>query len=182
MTSVILARMQVHAAAGENEAALGDWELALARHRGRGPLGAGWLEDQACAAQLLVATGRRAEATALAAEALDVARRWNTPGAIGQALRTCARVGPAEDAVPTLDKAVAQLERSPARAELARALADSEVRCAAAAIACAVASPCARRSLSRTNAAPTDSPRQLARSSRRAECACGGQRSQEPIR
>jgi DNA-binding CsgD family transcriptional regulator len=124
MTSVILARMQVRAAAGDHDGALGDWELALARQRGRGPLGAGWLDDQARAAELLRDIGRPADATALAAEALDVARRWNTPGAVGQALRASARVGAGEDAVPLLEEAVAQLERSPARAELARALAD----------------------------------------------------------
>jgi DNA-binding CsgD family transcriptional regulator/tetratricopeptide (TPR) repeat protein len=124
MTSALLARMQVRAAAGDHERALVDWELALARQRGRGPLGAGWLDDSARAAELLRATGRPTEATTLTAEVLDVARRWNTPGAIGQALRACARIGAADDAVALLEDAVAHLERSPARAELARALAD----------------------------------------------------------
>ena len=124
MTSVILARMQVRATGGDHDGALEDWELALARQRGRGPLGAGWLDDQARAAELLRDIGRPADATALAAEALDVARHWNTPGAVGQMLRASARVGAGQDSVPLLEEAVAHLERSPARAELARALAD----------------------------------------------------------
>jgi DNA-binding CsgD family transcriptional regulator len=55
---------------------------------------------------------------------LVAARRWDTPGAIGQALRTRGLIAGGERRLPILLDAVEHLERSPARLEHAHALVD----------------------------------------------------------
>jgi DNA-binding CsgD family transcriptional regulator len=62
----------------------------------------------------------RAVATAL--EAVNRARQYGAPSAIGQALRVAAEVSPGPARVPLLEEAVGHLERSPAAYELACAL------------------------------------------------------------
>jgi DNA-binding CsgD family transcriptional regulator len=65
-------------------------------------------------------TPERAVVTAL--EAVNRARQYGTPSAIGQALRAAAEVSPAAARVELLEEAVGHLERSPAAYELACAL------------------------------------------------------------
>src|SRR5262249_33991825 len=60
----------------------------------------------------------------LAAEEVDLARRWGAPRGIGIALRGLALVEPADDGVRLLREAVDVLGASPARLEHARALLD----------------------------------------------------------
>jgi DNA-binding CsgD family transcriptional regulator len=55
---------------------------------------------------------------------LTAARRWDTPGAIGQALRTSGLIERGERGLTLLRDAVEHLERSPARLEQAYALVD----------------------------------------------------------
>ncbi|MFD9463816.1 AAA family ATPase [Streptomyces sp. NPDC060027] len=65
-------------------------------------------------------TPERAIATAL--EAVNRARQYGTPSAIGQALRAAAEVSPGPARVELLEESVSHLERSPAAYELACAL------------------------------------------------------------
>jgi len=122
LTEILLARMRIRAACGETQAALADWHEALARPRG-GPRAA-WIESYVVAAETLSSSGDTGAARELAAEALDLARRWGAPGAIGEALRGVARVGDGGDAIELLREAVEQLQRSHARLGHARALVD----------------------------------------------------------
>lgn len=64
--------------------------------------------------------GRREEGRALAAEALELARRWGAPGTLGRALRI---LGTLERDTALLREAVEITEGSPARLEHAKALA-----------------------------------------------------------
>ena len=76
------------------------------------------------AVQALTGLGRRAEARALAAEALVIAEATEIPGAVGEARRVLAAATGGESAIEQLRAAVAELKRSPAPLELARALLD----------------------------------------------------------
>ncbi|MDQ3677781.1 MAG: AAA family ATPase [Actinomycetota bacterium] len=120
MTPLLLQRMRLRAAQGDHRRALDDWEEAVRRAViGISPA---WIEDLLVAADAHHALGDEETARALAAQAMTLARRWDTPGAIGQALHGAARLGGGDDAVQMLGDAVEQLQRSPARLELARAL------------------------------------------------------------
>jgi DNA-binding CsgD family transcriptional regulator len=66
--------------------------------------------------------GDRERALALAAEELELARRWGAPGAIGRALRVLGTLE-REDGLEHLREAVETLAASPARLEHAKALA-----------------------------------------------------------
>ncbi len=124
LTDMLLTRMRVRAALGETEAALADWKDAIARPV-RGYPRVCHIEDHVVVAELLRAAGDGAGARALAEEALEIARRWGTSGAIGEALRGVARAGSGGDeAIDLLRDAVAHLERSPALLVRARALVD----------------------------------------------------------
>ena len=79
-----------------------------------------WRRPAALAALRL---GDEAQARTLAAEQLDLARRWGAASDAGAALRLAARVD-GEGRVDLLEEAIAVLERSPARLELGRALVD----------------------------------------------------------
>lgn len=68
--------------------------------------------------------GQRDSARSQANAFLVAARRWNTPGAIGQALRTSGLIEGGERGLTLLHDAVEHLERSPARLEHAHALVD----------------------------------------------------------
>ncbi|MET8473485.1 AAA family ATPase [Streptomyces sp. NPDC006422] len=61
-------------------------------------------------------------ALALAEDAVERARHYGAPSAIGQALRTVAEVSPGAERVKVLEESVAHLDRSPAGYELARSL------------------------------------------------------------
>ncbi|MDQ3770226.1 MAG: AAA family ATPase [Actinomycetota bacterium] len=123
LTEMLMVRMRVRAAAGEREAALVDWQDALGRPV-RGAPAASWIENQLVAAEALRAGGDAPSARRLAGDALDAARHWDTPGAIGEALRGVARVDDEADTVDVLREAVGLLGRSPARLVHAKALVD----------------------------------------------------------
>ncbi|MDW5595465.1 AAA family ATPase [Conexibacter stalactiti] len=122
MTPLLLERMRLRVVVGEPRLAVADWEEARRRAGRLFGVNPGWIGDLVVAAEAHHALGERDAAVALADEALTLARRWDTPGAIGQALHAGARLGRAEQAVDVLRSAVDQLERSPARVEHARAL------------------------------------------------------------
>jgi DNA-binding CsgD family transcriptional regulator/tetratricopeptide (TPR) repeat protein len=79
---------------------------------------AGWVRF----ARLLHAAGDAAGAREEAAASLAYARRFGTPGYIGQALTVSGVLAGGAAGLDQLHEAVAELERSPARRELARAL------------------------------------------------------------
>jgi DNA-binding CsgD family transcriptional regulator len=121
MIPVLLTRMCVRAAQGDHAGALADWDEAVRRaDRGRG-VNAGWIEDLVVVAGVHQARGDRSAAEAAAAQTLELARCWDTPGAIGQALHTQALVEGPDASHDMLRSAVELLERSPARLEEARA-------------------------------------------------------------
>lgn len=123
LTELLMTRMRVRAARGEHHAALVDWRAAVDRPV-QGVPRASWIENYVAAAESLRAIGDRDGAHALATEAVDVARRWNTPAPIGEALRGLARVSDDAVAHDLLRESVQRLERSPARLAHARALVD----------------------------------------------------------
>ena len=124
LTPVLLARMQVRVARGGHQPALIDWHEALRRRQFSGGSPVGWIEDQIAAAEATRALGDQAGARTIVHENLEIARRWGTPGAIGQALRGVARIDPQSDPVPLLREASEMLAASPARLEQARTLVD----------------------------------------------------------
>ena len=124
LTAMLLARMRVHAERGDPARALEDFAEARRRRERIGGETAAWIEDYLYAAELHDAVADRQAALALAANTLTLARQWNTPAAIGQALRTHARLAATSDVIDTLQEATALLEHSPARLEYARALVD----------------------------------------------------------
>ena len=73
-------------------------------------------------AQALDRLGRQNEAIALAAEELEIAREWGSPGTIGRSLRVWGTIE-RERGLAHLEEACALLERAPARLEQAKALA-----------------------------------------------------------
>ncbi|MDQ3632098.1 MAG: LuxR family transcriptional regulator [Actinomycetota bacterium] len=123
LTELLMVRMRVRAAADEREAALADWSDALGRSV-QGAPAASWIENHLSAAEVLRARGEAPTARRVVANALDAARHWGTPGAIGEALRGVARVDDDADTVELLREAVRLLERSPARLVRAQALVD----------------------------------------------------------
>jgi DNA-binding CsgD family transcriptional regulator len=122
MIPVVLARMWLRSARREHERALADWDLAVHRAGRMRGVNAGWIEDLVVVADTHHALGDRPAAAAAAVQALELARRWDTPGAIGQALHAHARVGDPDDRAEVLRGAVARLAESPARLEHGRAL------------------------------------------------------------
>ena len=122
MTPLLLERMRLRAAQRDHRRALADWEEAVRRAERLRGVNPPWIGDLAVAAEVHQALGDVDAARALTAQALRLARRWGTPGAIGQALHAVARFGVVEDPAKMLFEAVEHLRRSPARLELARAL------------------------------------------------------------
>jgi DNA-binding CsgD family transcriptional regulator len=115
-----MARLEVLAAAGEDEAAVAAAEEIAAEYpEVTNPAAAPW---RSLVAPSLDRLGRRDEALARAREEVGLARAWGAPGALGRALRV---VGTLDNAagLAHLEEAVAVLDPSPARLELARALA-----------------------------------------------------------
>lgn len=100
----------VRAAHGDHERALEDYARAarlMGDHRDNASI-VQWRELSAWSSAAL---GRVGEARALGEEALDHARRWGAPRALGFALRTLARVSPVEDALTYLAEAEQLFER-----------------------------------------------------------------------
>jgi DNA-binding CsgD family transcriptional regulator len=122
MTPVLLARMRLRAARRDHARALADWTEAVRRAQGVRGVSASWIEDLVVIADVHHVLGDRPAAEAAGGQALELARRWDTPGAIGQALHLQARVGIADDPAGVLRTAVTLLAGSPARLEHARAL------------------------------------------------------------
>lgn len=122
MTPLLLGRMRLRAAQGDHRRARADWEEAVRRAERLIGISPAWIEDLGVAAEVHQELGDQDSAQALVAQALALAERWDTPGAMGQALHTAARLGAGEDAVEVLRDAVDHLARSPARVEHARAL------------------------------------------------------------
>jgi DNA-binding CsgD family transcriptional regulator len=83
-----------------------------------------FLAWRSTAALALHQLARTEESQALAAEELELARRWGAPRALGRALRVAGLVQGNEAGLPLLHEAVGVLENSPARLEYAKALAD----------------------------------------------------------
>ncbi len=73
-------------------------------------------------AQALDRLGRQDEAVELAAEELDIARTWGSPGTVGRSLRVLGTIE-REAGLDHLEEAWAVLEHAPARLERAKALA-----------------------------------------------------------
>ncbi|MFI9646365.1 ATP-binding protein [Streptomyces sp. NPDC052040] len=95
--------------------AVGEWLESRAWHN---PAWCPWRLDLA---QALAPTAPE-RAARLAREAVERARDFGAPSAVGQALRTQAETSAGAAALEAYAEAVAQLERSPASYELARAL------------------------------------------------------------
>ncbi|MEZ5098264.1 MAG: AAA family ATPase [Thermoleophilia bacterium] len=85
----------------------------------RHPRYATWRTHRALALDRL---GRTDEAAAVAAEQLEIARDWGSPGTVGLALRVLGTIE-REDGIPRLEQACDLLADAPARLERARALA-----------------------------------------------------------
>jgi DNA-binding CsgD family transcriptional regulator len=117
----LAARVRVLLAEGDFEAALARADDCGRRFDGPAPNPA-WMPWRTLEAEALDRLGRSDEAAALAAEEVELARRWGAPRTLGRALRI---QGVAErgEGIPRLREAVAVLETSPARLEHARALA-----------------------------------------------------------
>ena len=73
-------------------------------------------------AQALDRLGRQDEAGALAAEELEIARGWGSPGTVGRSLRVLGTIL-RSDGIEQLEEACVLLEQAPARLEQAKALA-----------------------------------------------------------
>jgi DNA-binding CsgD family transcriptional regulator len=114
------ARVRVLLAEGRAEEALAQADV-LQRH-------AGWrchpryVPWRSLKAQALDRLGRREEAVTLAAEEVEIARAWGSPGTVGRSLRVLGTID-REHGLDHLEEACAVLEHAPARLERAKALA-----------------------------------------------------------
>ncbi|HET7566527.1 MAG TPA: AAA family ATPase [Gaiellaceae bacterium] len=122
-TVALLARARLHEARGDLEAALADYAEMRRRldRAGRERVNVVGLDGRVATAVLLRALGRTEEADREAVAALEAARRWGTPGAIGTALHA---LGVVRDDVGLLREATALLAESPFRLREAKALLD----------------------------------------------------------
>jgi DNA-binding CsgD family transcriptional regulator len=94
------------------------------RYSSQGYVNPAILAWRSTAALALHQLARTEESQALAAEELELARRWGAPRALGHALRVAGLVHGNEAGLPLLHEAVDVLENSPARLEYAKALVD----------------------------------------------------------
>jgi DNA-binding CsgD family transcriptional regulator len=94
------------------------------RYSSHGFVNPAFLAWRSTAALALHQLARTEESQALAAEELELARRWGAPRALGRALRVAGLVHGNETGLPLLHEAVDVLENSPARLEHAKALVD----------------------------------------------------------
>jgi DNA-binding CsgD family transcriptional regulator/Flp pilus assembly protein TadD len=119
---LLFSRARLRLARGELENGIADLrELAARERRSHSPR---MFPYRSTLAVAYAALGRTAEARRLAAEELELARCWNTPRAVGMALRAHGLVEPGESATEDLRRAVATLADSRAALEHARALTD----------------------------------------------------------
>ena len=114
------AQMRVLLAEGRAEEALAHADVFQSR--------AGWRRHpryvpwRSLKAQALDRLGRQEEAVKLAADELEIARGWGSPGTVGRSLRVLGTIE-RDDGIDHLEEACAVLERAPARLERAKALA-----------------------------------------------------------
>jgi DNA-binding CsgD family transcriptional regulator len=120
-TVVLFSRALLRAERGDPAGALADLAETRKRLDRVGRLNIVGLDGRVRTALLRAALGDRAIAEEEALVAVDVSRRWGTPGALGTALRALALV---RRDLGRLEEAVALLTRSPLRLEHARALVD----------------------------------------------------------
>jgi DNA-binding CsgD family transcriptional regulator len=119
---LLFSRARLRLARGEPERGIADLrELAARERRSRSPR---MFPHRSALAVAYATLGRTAEARRLAAEELELARRWDTPRAVGMALRAQGLVERGERALEHLRRAVATLAGSGAELEHARALTD----------------------------------------------------------
>ncbi len=119
---LLLSRARLRLARGQRDAGLADLEELGRRElrwRARCPAA---LPYRSTAAMALAERGERDDAVALAAEELELARRFGVPRAIGIALRALGRASGGERGIELLQQSVTELEGSPAPLEHARSL------------------------------------------------------------
>jgi DNA-binding CsgD family transcriptional regulator len=115
--------MRLRAAHGRHAAALTDFaegRRLAGSADATGPL----VGEYLCAVEIHRALGDADAADDLLARTGEIAHRWGTLGAVGQALRVQGRLADGTGSIDTLREATDLLERSPARLEHARALVD----------------------------------------------------------
>lgn len=122
LSPVLLARMRLRAARHDNARALGDWREAVRRIRRLRGFNAAWIEDLIAISDVHRALGDAEAVRQDLEQALRLARRWDTPTMVGQALHAQARAGVTANPIEVLREAVDLLANSPARLEYARAL------------------------------------------------------------
>lgn len=123
-TTLLLARGRLRVAAGQPADGLRDLVAAggrLPSWRVENPAVAPWRSD---AARALLALGEQAEARRHAADEVEQARRWGTPGPLGAALRAMGAVVGGAEGLALLEKSVSVAERSDGGLGLARSLAE----------------------------------------------------------
>ncbi|HEY3481898.1 MAG TPA: helix-turn-helix transcriptional regulator, partial [Streptomyces sp.] len=121
-TALLLARGRLRAATGQPAEGVRDLLTAggrLPSWNVANPAVSGWRADAAAA---LLQLGEAAEARRQAAEAVELARQWGTPGPLGVALRALGTALGGPEGLAALEKSVSVLERSAAGLELARSL------------------------------------------------------------
>jgi DNA-binding CsgD family transcriptional regulator len=121
MTVLVFTRGVLRLAEGDTAAALRDLEAADRRLLDIAPPSMNGQDGRLARAMAYHANGDRDRAHAIADEALQIARSWGTPGAIGEALRISGLV---MDDRERLTSAVTALASSPIRVSHARALLD----------------------------------------------------------
>lgn len=124
MIGLVYARAEVLAAAGKHAAALDAFADAVQRGGRWGGASPSQIGDLLIAARSHHSLGDDDAAHERIAEADALARRWDTPGALGEVLHARAMLAAGDDRLVMLRHASTLLERSPARLELARTLVD----------------------------------------------------------
>jgi len=115
---LLFCRGQLRLACGDPAAALRDFQ-ALHRLQTLSGLDTPAIPSRACQALAHLQLGDRDAARALAEEELQRARRWDTPSALGFALRTAGLVEGGARGIELLEESVARVEQSPAAYERA---------------------------------------------------------------
>ncbi len=123
-TPLLLARGRLHAAAGDHSAAVADLLHTGERAEAWGVRNPAMHPWRSSSAVSLAQLGDRERAIELAAEEVELARRWGAPRAIGVALRAAGIAHGGEQGIALLRDATKVLEASPAPLELARAVTD----------------------------------------------------------
>jgi DNA-binding CsgD family transcriptional regulator len=119
---VLLARGRLRLAQGRTGEGIGDLLDVARRAEATGTTNPAAMPWRSAVAPTLARAGDPEKAQTLAAEELELARRWGTPRAIGVALRAAGDAEHGERSLPLLEEAVAVLEPAEGRVEHARAL------------------------------------------------------------